>query len=112
MEKRTKDEWQRIIEEFKKSGQTQAQWCKSRDISIYTFRNEKKKLERTLERKETRNSSSEDTSGIQWLSITQGTGKKVTGVKICVKHGSFIIAVEPEFNENTLIQICKILKTI
>ena len=41
---RTKDEWFALIQEARKSGMTDAQWCLSKGISRHTFNNAIKRL--------------------------------------------------------------------
>lgn len=45
--RRSREQWQQLLDEQRRSGLTQRQFCRSKDISVSSFQNWKRKLTQT-----------------------------------------------------------------
>jgi hypothetical protein len=99
MKRRAESEWEILIREQEESGQSQTEWCKSKNINLYTFRDRKSQLR--MQGKEIGNK-------ISWVSITE-TAAEFKNEQIYVKIGKFTISTGENFSETVFMRICKVL---
>ena len=120
MQKRTDSEWQGIITEWERSGQSQDEWCKEKKINLYTFRDRKSKLKKNESTKNPQkqlpvseeNGEAGQSQAVQWLPVERKTSSRPTNGAIRVTIGGFVIVAETEFDETTFSRVCKALKTL
>jgi hypothetical protein len=93
-------EWERKIADYKASGQTQAKWCESNDISIHQFRYWMKRI---------RDHPMEKASN-PWVPVVIEDSKPEVCESLQVKVGSVSIEVNPGFNPSLLAEVVKVLK--
>ena len=117
MKKRTIVEWRELVKEYEKSGTGQSDWCKSKGINIYTFRDRLSKLRKNGElKKETEKqikekaSSGSESISPEWVMISELPERTKTEEKeIIVRIDKCEVKVLPGFDEATLTQVCRAL---
>ena len=94
-------EWEKRIADYKASGQTQAKWCESNDISIHQFRYWMKRI---------RDHYSTERTNNPWVPIVIEDPKPEVCDSLQIKVGSISIEVSPGFNPSLLAEVIQVLK--
>ncbi|WP_243293167.1 IS66 family insertion sequence element accessory protein TnpB [Bacillus sp. FJAT-47783] len=95
-------EWERRIADYKASGQTQAKWCESNDISIHQFKYWLKKI------KDHHNTVKANNLWVPVV-IEEPKTKQEVCESLQIKVGSVSIEVTPGFNPSLLAEVIKVL---
>lgn len=119
MARRTIEEWRKLVTEWETSGRTQKDWCKSKGINEYTFRDKvmrirkesDKKIEAGKIKEEADDKSGEETNIIKWKKI-ESKEEKAAAADILIRCGDFEIVPREGFDEENLARICKVLVSI
>lgn len=111
MKKRTREEWNELVEDYIKSGLKQNEWCEKNNINRNTFSDLLYKL-----RKE------QSSTSVEWIKLSKNseiiTNQEDSYLnengmnKIEVKIDQFTINIATEFNELMFAKICKVLKSL
>jgi len=97
-EKQNEQEWKTKIEEFKKSGLTQTQWCKEKGINLRNFNRWYNLL---------KNQVSNDKGKTNWIPLK--IEKKDMNSSLNIKIGKATIEVPEEFNRKLLSDIIQVV---
>ena len=95
-------EWEKIIKEFEKSGKSQAQWCREKNLKIKAFNFQYRKYRRD-------NQDKEEIKKINWVPVKLET---VLPSKLSIRVGKTIIEIEKGYDERLLQDIVKSLEAI
>jgi hypothetical protein len=102
--KELRNEWETRISEFKTSGQSQAAWCREKNINQRTFNYWYRKL---------KNTSSSEENTTNWLSMKlERRFEHPEASAINIKLGNAIIETKPEFNTEHLLKIIRTLSSL
>lgn len=97
-EKQNEQEWKTKIEEFKKSGLTQTQWCKEKGINLRNFNRWYNLL---------KNQVPNDKEKTNWIPLK--IEKKDMNSSLNIKIGKATIEVPEEFNRKLLSDIIQVV---
>jgi len=100
MEKRSKEEWARIIGRQRESGESAKGWCAANGINHHTFTDRVQRLKKEGERK-----------GPVWVEA-KVEAKKDKAEEIYIETGIFRIKLSSAFDEVTLSRACKVLMSL
>ena len=95
-------DWDKLIEEFKASGKSQAQWCREKNLKIKAFSYQYRKRKRLIQN----NPGDEQ---INWMPVKL---EQLTSSKLNVRVGKVIIEIENGYDERLLQSIVKSLESI
>ena len=120
MQRRNESEWREIIAEQSGSGQAQAEWCKARNINLYTFRDRKSRLRESGAAGSPKypepvcdgNKRMAEAPPVQWLPVRREETPEIVCPTVKVTIGAFTIAAQADFNEALFTRVCKALKTL
>jgi len=97
------NEWVKLIEEFKKSGKSQAQWCREKNIRIkafnFHFRKYKKENKTILP----------EVDKVNWLPVEL---KPMISSKLSIRVGKAVIEIENSYDERLLQNVIRSLEAI
>jgi hypothetical protein len=95
-------EWEKIIKEFEKSGKSQAQWCREKNLKIKAFNFQYRKYRKD-------NQNKEQTNKINWMPVKFDP---MLPSKLNIRVGKAIIEIENGYDERLLQAIVKSLEAI
>jgi hypothetical protein len=95
-------DWDKLIEEFKTSGKSQAQWCREKNLKIKAFSYQYRKRRRITQNKPC-------DEQINWMPVKL---EQLTSTKLSVRVGKAIIEIENGYNERLLQSVVKSLEAI
>lgn len=103
-DKKTLNEWESIVGEFKTSGQSQSNWCKQKGINLRTFNYWHCKFKNaTINKKKT----------TDWVPIrVENCKKEVQNPTINIRIGKVFIEIKPDFDVELLLKLAKVLTSI
>ena len=109
MQRRSKAEWLKLIQEQERSGLSQQGWCRTKNIKVSTYRDRKSKLSKQglLEP-----SSTAENTQISWLTVNPPEKHEQDNSTVRVEINDATILLESGFCESTFLRICKALKTL
>lgn len=96
-------EWVKLIEEFKISGKTQAQWCREKNLKVKAFNFQYRKY-----KKESKTNIVE-VNKTNWLPVEL---KPIILSKLSIKVGKAVIEIENGYNERLLQDVVRSLEAI
>lgn len=97
-------QWIDRVEEFKKSGQTQAIWCKERNINLRTFNYWYCKF---------KNTGDKQNNTANWLSVKLDKAlKEPVASVLSIKVGNAVVEVNKEVDADHLLKVLKVLNSI
>jgi len=96
-------EWVKLIEEFKTSGKSQAQWCREKNLKVKAFNYQYRKY-----RKEDKTYTSE-VDKPHWLPVEL---KPVALPKLSIRVGKAVIDIEKNYDEELLQNVIRSLEAI
>jgi hypothetical protein len=97
-------EWERRIDIFKASGQSQSRWCKVNNLSLHQLRYWLKKIQHTTK--------SEAESSTKWIPVLMEEIPLEPTETLQIKIGEASIEVKPGFNPSFLADVVRTLKTL
>lgn len=95
-------EWEKIIKEFEKSGKSQAQWCREKNLKIKAFNFQYRKYRRD-------NQDKEEIKKTNWIPVKF---EPMLPSKLNIRVGKVIIEIENGYDERLLQDIVKSLEAI
>lgn len=99
-----RQQWIDRVEEFKKSGQTQAIWCKERNINLRTFNYWYCKF---------KNAGDKQNNTANWLSVKLDKTLKEPVVSVLsIKVGNAVVEVNHGVDADHLLKVLKVLNSI
>ena len=128
MQKRTKAEWQELMEEYEGSGLSQRAWCETKGINIYTFRDRQSRIRKAQmggamdretkatgikqnKRLEPISSERLRSETVKWMTVANGSEDRKTEI-IAVAIGDFKISVMEGYDEELFRRVCKSLQKL
>lgn len=102
-------EWVKLIEEFKVSGKTQADWCRKKEIKVKAFNFHYRKYRRDEKNKQAKNKS-QSKEKIEWIPVKQI--KPIKKTTIDVRIGKAIINIENDYDESLFLKVVKSLEVL
>lgn len=103
--KRTNEEWVKLFEQQRMSGQTLKSWCAENNINLSTMSDRISRLKKAGLLPETF-LAKEPMAGTKWAEVTS----IAVETEIQVKINDFTVIVPVEFNETVFLRVCKALK--
>lgn len=100
----SREEWEKIIEEFSKSGKSQAQWCRDNNLTFKVFNYWYRKLKGS-----SKTASKKSENPINWMPVKLETPPSS---KLNIKIGKAVIEIDNGYDENLLLSVIKTLGTI
>lgn len=107
MKKRSEAEWRELACSYYASGIGQKAWCEANGINIYTLRDRLSKLRKT-ERDQGGNTKETAPNSV-WVTVKEAYEAPETHEPIIIGTGSFEIRLMRNFDEVTLLQVCRVL---
>ena len=95
-------EWEKLIEEFKASGKSQAQWCREKNLKVKAFNYQYRKYRRI-------NQNNQADNQINWMPVK--IEHPITP-KLSIRVGKAVIEIENGYDERLLQTIVKSLEAI
>lgn len=95
-------EWEKLIKEFEKSGKSQAQWCREKNLKVKAFNFQYRKYRRD-------NQNKEEIDKTNWMPVKFET---IIPSKLNIRVGKAIIEIENGYDERLLQTIVKSLEAI
>lgn len=95
-------EWEKLVEEFKKSGKSQAQWCREKGLKVKVFNYHYRKLKGTTQ-------SNQPNRQIDWIPVKLEAG---ISSKLSIRIGKAMIEVENGYDEKLLLSVVRSLEAI
>ncbi|QNU65560.1 hypothetical protein EHE19_005560 [Ruminiclostridium herbifermentans] len=105
--KRTNEEWIKLYEQQRMSGQTLKAWCAENNINLSTMSDKISRLKKAgllSEQNSRRNRKTKVET--KWAEVTS----LATDTEIQVEINGFTVIVPVDFNEAAFIRVCKVLK--
>jgi len=97
-------EWKERIEKFQASSQSQAGWCRERNINLRTFNYWYYKL---------KNEANQQEKSTNWLSVKlEKTFKQPEASLIKIKLGNAVIEIRPGFDTEHLLKVVRALNSL
>jgi hypothetical protein len=96
------NQWKKLIEEFEKSGKTQSQWCREKNLKFRAFNFQYRRY-----RKDKQNG--EETNNTSWMPVQFETA---ISSKLNIRVGKAIIEIENGYDERLLQTVVKSLEAI
>lgn len=96
-------EWVKLIEEFKTSGKSQAQWCREKNIKVKAFNYQYRKY------KKDNKINVPEFNKTNWLPIEL---KPVNLSKLTIRVGKAVIEIEKDYDEELLQNVIRSLEAI
>lgn len=93
--------WEQRIADYRKSGQTQVNWCEENQLSIHQFKYWLKKIENPTKEKSTK-----------WVPVTLEDCSQTAGSSLRIEVKEFAIEVKPGFNSVFLTEVLRTLKSL
>jgi len=98
----TFEEWKKLIEEFEKSGKSQAQWCREKNLKVKAFNFQYIKYKKIKQ-----NEFSD--KQINWMPVKL---ESLTIPKLSIRLGRAVIEIEDGYDERLLQSMVKSLEAI
>lgn len=95
-------EWENIIKEFEKSGKSQAEWCREKNLKFKAFNFQYRKYRRDKQDKEEINKTN-------WIPVKLDP---ILPSKLNIRVGKAIIEIEDGYDERLLQAVVKSLEVI
>ncbi len=95
-------EWEKLIKEFEKSGKSQAQWCREKNLKFKAFNYQYRKYRRD-------NQNEEEIDKRNWIPVKF---EPMITSKLNIRIGKAIIEIENGYDERLLMNIVKSLEAI
>lgn len=95
-------EWEQLIKEFEKSGKTQAQWCREKNLKVKAFNFQYRKYRGMINNKQVKNK-------INWIPVKL---EPPMISKLNIRVGKAMIEIENGYDERLLQTIVKSLGAI
>lgn len=98
----TYNQWEKLIKEFEKSGKTQSQWCREKNLKFRAFNFQYRKYRKD-------NQNSEEINNTSWIPVQFETASPS---KLNIRVGKAIIEIENGYDEKLLQTVVKSLEAI
>jgi len=95
-------EWEKLIKEFEKSGKTQAQWCKEKNLKVKAFNFQYRKFRGMIQNKQVKNKT-------KWIPVKL---EPPMISKLSIRVGKAVIEIEKGYDEKLFQDIVKSLEAI
>jgi len=95
-------EWEKLIKEFEKSGKTQAQWCKEKNLKVKAFNFQYRKFRGMIQNKQVKNKT-------EWIPVKL---EPPMISKLSIRVGKAVIEIEKGYDEKLFQDIVKSLEAI
>ena len=95
-------EWEKLVEEFKKSGKSQAQWCREKNLKVKAFNYHYRRLKGSTQ-------NTPPDKQINWMPVKF---EPVFSSKLNIKIGRAVIEIENGYDERLLQSLVKSLEAI
>ena len=95
-------EWEKLIKEFEKSGKTQAQWCKEKNLKVKAFNFQYRKFRGMIQKKQVKNKT-------DWIPVKF---EPPIISKLSIRVGKAVIEIEKGYDERLFQAIVKSLEAI
>jgi hypothetical protein len=95
-------EWEKLIEEFKASGKSQAQWCREKNLKVKAFNYQYRKLRKIAQ-------NNQVDKQINWLPVEL---KPLISSKLSIRVGKAVIEIQNGYDEGLLQSVVKSLEAI
>lgn len=95
-------EWEKLIEEFKTSGKSQAQWCREKNIKVKAFNYQYRKFKKNAQNKQSDNQTN-------WMPVKF---EAMILSKLNIRVGKAVIEIENGYDERLLQTVVKSLEAI
>lgn len=96
-------EWVKLIEEFKTSGKTQAQWCREKNLKLKAFNYQYRKYKKDSE------TNVPKVNKTNWLPVEL---KTMVLSKLSIRIGKAVIEIEKDYDEVLLQKVIRSLEAI
>lgn len=97
------EEWERRVDIFLESGQTQTKWCEDNDLGVHQLKYWLKKLGKSKPRSQ---------STTQWLPVALEKPTQDNNETLLIKIGETSIEVKPGFNSTFLADVVRTLTSL
>jgi hypothetical protein len=95
-------EWEKLIEEFKCSGKSQAQWCKEMNLKVKAFNYQYRKYRKV-------NQNKQEVNKTNWIPVKL---EPMMSPKLSIRVGKAIIEIEKGYDEGLLQNVVRSLEAI
>ena len=117
MKKRSEAEWQELATNYEASGKRQTEWCKLNGINVYTFRDRLSRLRKSQGKPRVKELLSvtpgvKEVQPTKWVNVTPNPDRSEIKSEIKIIISGHEVMVANDFDELTLIAVCRALTKI